>query len=148
MSKNLFLNAVEKTHMIKIYSVLFVLLFKSFLASAETYYFDCVGVTSGQNISDSHNRFDIEVDLSPPFLTGPSGPLSLCALTLDKSTKINYSCTLNKTALQCNCKGGDYIKESVHIFSRLSGNLTFYSILKNDIFEGKYKCTPIAKKLF
>ena len=132
----------------KIYSILFVLLFKSFSAAAETYYFDCVGVTTGQTISDSHNRFDVEVDLSPPNLIGPIGPLSLCALTLDKSTKIEYSCKLSDAALQCKCNGGDYIKESVHTFSRLSGNLTFFSFKKNDVYEGKYKCTPIVKKLF
>jgi hypothetical protein len=134
--------------MAKIYFVFLVILLKSFSALAETYHFDCVGVTTGKTIRDSHNRFDVEVDLSPPKLIGPIGPLSLCALTLNKSTKIEYSCTLSDTELQCKCKGGDYINDSIHTFSRLSGNLKFYSIKKNDVYEGNYKCTPIAKKLF
>ena len=134
--------------MFKIDSIFFVLLFTSFSASAETYHFNCVGVTTGQTIRDSQSIFDIEVDLSPPHLNGPIGPLSLCSLTLDKSIKIEYSCTLSDTALQCKCQGGDYIKNSVHTLSRLSGNLTFTSVRKNDVYEGKYKCTPITKKLF
>ena len=133
--------------MIKLLFII-VLFLNPFSVYAQTYYFDCVGVTTGQRISDSSNRFDIQVDLSPPNLIGPRGPLSLCSLTLNNSTKVKSSCSLSNTELHCTCSGGDYIIGSEHRFSRLSGNLTFISIKKNDIFEGKYQCTPIGKKLF
>jgi hypothetical protein len=72
----------------------------------------------------------------------------LCSLTLQKSTKVTSSCKLTEMELICSCEGGDYILNSIHRFSRFSGELSFVSLLRNDVFEGKYQCVPLSRKLF
>jgi hypothetical protein len=115
---------------------------------ADTLHFTCSGVTTGSKIAESPKSFDITIETSPPNLIGPIGPLGFCSLTLNKLSKVSSSCQLTETELICRCEGGGYIINSIHQFSRLSGNLTFYSFLKNDVREGKYKCSPISRKLF
>lgn len=115
---------------------------------AKSSYFVCEGVTSGSTISPEAKRFDITVSTSPPNLIGPLGPLSFCALTLDKSIRVKSSCSLTDTELKCSCEGGDFIISSTHRFSRLSGDLTFISVTNDDVYRGRYKCSAVHKKIF
>ena len=124
--------------------------------SAETHYFSCVGVTTGEGISDSPHKFDIEINTNPPYLIGPVGPLGSCLLTIDKELqkKIDHTCKVSPNEMVCTCNGGDFYVSSTHRFSRLSGRLTFISVegkrpgRKSSYQQGDYQCSKINKKLF
>lgn len=127
-----------------------LVMFLSGVALAQIHFFSCTGVTSGKTIIDSRHSFDVRIELSPPNLIGPAGPLNFCSLFIDdrNQSKLKTSCLLRDTELVCDCLGGDYVKASHHRFSRLSGRLTFRAILSDDVYYGDYQCKRIEKKLF
>lgn len=119
-----------------------------FVPITPTYFFSCEGVTTGNSISDSFHSFDIQIETSPPNLIGP-GLLWFCSMEIGTTdSKATSDCEITETEMKCECQGGTLVTKSLHKFSRLSGDLTFFSVLKDDIFEGRYKCRPIKEKLF
>jgi len=118
--------------------------------AAQTHLFSCSGVTTGKTILDSRNAFDVRIELSPPNLISPAGRLNFCSFLFNEKNEVNLktSCMLRDTELVCECSGGDYVKSSVHKFSRLSGRLTFIAILSDDVYHGDYQCRRAEKKLF
>jgi hypothetical protein len=94
------------------------------------------------------HEFEIEVSVTPPNIIGPIGPLALCALTVSDETKKNIvsSCNSNDHEVTCRCSGGDFFLSSNHRISRLTGKLTFLTVMKNDIRRGSYDCAKLSEK--
>ena len=124
--------------------------FTPILSFSQTTNLSCHGVTKGKTIDDEWQHFDIEVNLNPPDINGPVGPMGSCFLTISKERLkgIKYNCSLGNNDITCSCAGGDYIESSIHVLSRLSGRLQFTSIRKNDIQKGDYACKLVEKRLF
>ena len=118
-------------------------------AIAEIYNFNCSG---NRTIKDETfaSGFDMTVNTAPLDINGPMGPMGLCYLTLKDETKsrIKFTCEISANELTCFCSGGDFILDSTHQLSRLTGKLTVISNLKNDSWYGEYNCRKIQNKVF
>ena len=133
----------------KIYKLIILLIFFSNLAFAETHNFNCSGnrTTKGGIYS---SEFDMTVTTAPLEINGPVGPMGLCHLTANEETRknIKFSCEMSESELKCSCSGGDFIFNSIHQLSRLTGKLTAISTIKGDVWVGEYNCRKVKSKLF